>query len=304
MAEDNEAFEIEVSEDDIVYYIWDEDDNEIGFAVMEDGKEVEYYYEWVDKDNYAFADEEPHEEADAQKAGSGIDADAETAAEDEGSEDAAEKDGNHISVAELAELDGETVEMEISEEDIDHYLFDEKGNEIGFVIIEDGVEVECYYQEDDDSDNFELVDENKVEKATETAPTKSEEPAEPEEHGYLYKMAQIVGHEANKTRKKAQPHVENARTKATEGLDKVRSKAEVGVDKATEAVEEGGKKLKEKSDEYDLGITREGVSEATADLNAIAKEGAATAKELKEAYDDIMDSFGFLMPKGVRRKLP
>ena len=54
----------------------------------------------------------------------------------------------------------------------------------------------------------------------------------------------------------------------------------------------------------DLGITREGVAETTADLNAIAKEGAETAKELKEAYDDIMDSFGFLVPKGIRRKLP
>ena len=65
-----------------------------------------------------------------------------------------------------------------------------------------------------------------------------------------------------------------------------------------------GKKLKDKTSDVDLGITREGVAEATADLNAIAKEGAETAKELKEAYDDIMDSFGFLVPKGIRRKLP
>lgn len=273
MAEDNESIELEISEDDIIYYIWDEDDNEIGFAIEEDGKEVEYYYEDYVEDDYELVEVE------------------ELAGFEPYTDDASEA----LSVSELAELDGETVEMEISEDDIDHYLFDEQGNEIGFVIIEDGTEIECYYQDDEeDDDEFELVDELQEASA----------PEEPEEHGYLYKMAQIVGHESNKARKKAQPHVENARAKASEGLDKVRSKAEVGVDKATEAVEEGGQRLKAKSDEYDLGITREDVSAATSDLNAIAKEGAATAKELKETYDDIMDSFGFLMPKGIRRKLP
>ena len=286
MTDENETIELEISEDDIVYYIWDENDNEIGFAIMEDGKEVEYYYEETpDEDDYEFVEEIEFVDED----------------DDEGGED--EGEGAPMSVADLAELDGETVEMEISEEDIDHYLFDKDGNEIGFVIIEDGVEVECYYQDDDGE--IELVDgDEPQEEPARTAEAGPEPEPEPEEHGYLYKMAQILGHEGNKARKKAQPHVENARDKAAEGLGKVRSKAEVGVDKATEAVEESGKKLKEKSSEYDLGITREGVSEATADLNAIAKEGAATAKELKEAYDDIMDSFGFLMPKGVRRRLP
>lgn len=36
--------EVEYTDDDILYYIDDEQGNEIGFAVMEDGKEVEYYY--------------------------------------------------------------------------------------------------------------------------------------------------------------------------------------------------------------------------------------------------------------------
>lgn len=44
-------------------------------------------------------------------------------------------------------------------------------------------------------------------------------------------------------------------------------------------------------DEYDLGITREGVAEATDDFNAIYKEGIETAKELKDAFDDIKDAF-------------
>ena len=45
MAEEFETVELEYSEDDILYYIMDEDDNEIGFALEEDGQEVEYYYE-------------------------------------------------------------------------------------------------------------------------------------------------------------------------------------------------------------------------------------------------------------------
>ena len=39
-----EYYEVEYSNDDILYYIDDEQGNEIGFAVMEDGEEVEYYY--------------------------------------------------------------------------------------------------------------------------------------------------------------------------------------------------------------------------------------------------------------------
>ena len=45
MAEEFETIELEYSEDDILYYIEDEDGNEIGFALEEGGKEVEYYYE-------------------------------------------------------------------------------------------------------------------------------------------------------------------------------------------------------------------------------------------------------------------
>lgn len=46
-------------------------------------------------------------------------------------------------------------------------------------------------------------------------------------------------------------------------------------------------------DEYDLGITREGVAEATDDFNTIYKEGVETAKELKEAFDEIKEAFNF-----------
>ena len=44
---------------------------------------------------------------------------------------------------------------------------------------------------------------------------------------------------------------------------------------------------------YDLGITKEGVAEATQDVNAIYKDGVAIAAELKGAFDDIKSAFDF-----------
>ncbi|WP_165251615.1 hypothetical protein [Adlercreutzia sp. ZJ304] len=55
-------------------------------------------------------------------------------------------------------------------------------------------------------------------------------------------------------------------------------------------------KLSSKNDEddFDLGITREGVAEATADMNDIYKEGAQVAVELKETLSDIQEELSFL----------
>lgn len=39
-----ELVELDFTEDDIVYYLEDEHANRIGFVLMEDGKEVEYFY--------------------------------------------------------------------------------------------------------------------------------------------------------------------------------------------------------------------------------------------------------------------
>lgn len=183
----------------------------------------------------------------------------------------------------------EEVELEFSDEDILYYLVDEDEVEVGFVIEEDGQEVECYYEEYAEM-AFEVVDED--EKASGSKSAKGSAGAKekpqttnvkdeiPENPGYLYKMATIAGHEGNKVAKKAGKALDDVRGKATEQA----------------------KKAKAKADELDLGITREDVSQMTSDLNEIAREGAATAKELKETYDDIMDSFGFLMPKGNRRR--
>lgn len=187
----------------------------------------------------------------------------------------------------------ETVELEYSEDDILYYIEDEDGTEIGFALEEDGCEVEYYY-EGFDADDYETVSEPEpAAPASNSAGTQSSAPEDPVEHGYLYKMASIVGHEGNKKRKVAE-----------EKLDVVRGKAEVGLDKAKDVATEQASKAKAKKDEFDLGITREDVTEMKDDLNAIAKEGAETAKELKEAYNDIMENFGFLVPKKIRRRLP
>lgn len=185
----------------------------------------------------------------------------------------------------------ETVELEYSEEDVLCYLVDENGTEVGFVIMEDGVEVECYYEEFDGVE-FEVVEAASADEAAST-PEEPYVPQKSEDHGYIHKIASIAGFEGNKARKKAGAH-----------LDKARNAAGSHVNKAKKAASEQANKAKAKADEANLGITREGVAEATSDLNAIAKEGAETAKELKEAYDDIMENFGFLVPKKVRRRLP
>ena len=181
----------------------------------------------------------------------------------------------------------ETIELEYSEDDILYYIEDEDGVEIGFALEEDGSEVEYYY-EGFDAEDYEVVSEPEP-----SEPAVAAASEEPVEHGYLYKMASIVGHEGNKKRKVAE-----------EKLDVVRGKAEVGFSKAKDVATEQAGKAKAKKDELGIGISREDVTEMTTDLNAIAKEGAETAKELKEAYNDIMENFGFLVPKKVRRRLP
>ena len=195
----------------------------------------------------------------------------------------------------------ETIELEYSEDDILYYIEDEEGTEIGFALEEDGKEVEYYYEGFEASD-YEVVSEpeppapkpaGEPEQKPASAPAASAAEEAPKEHGYLYKLAAIAGHEGNKTRKKA-----------GEKLDVARGKAEEHLGKAKNVATEQAGKAKAKKDELDLGITREDVSEMTSDLNAIAKEGAETAKELKEAYDDIMENFGFLVPKKIKRRLP
>ncbi|MEG0376045.1 MAG: hypothetical protein RR672_10460, partial [Raoultibacter sp.] len=55
----------------------------------------------------------------------------------------------------------------------------------------------------------------------------------------------------------------------------------------------------EEENEFDLGITREGVAQATNDINSIYKDGVVIASELKGAFDDIKGAFDF---KSVLKK--
>lgn len=50
----------------------------------------------------------------------------------------------------------------------------------------------------------------------------------------------------------------------------------------------------EDGEEFDLGITREGIAEATADMNVVYKEGAEVLGELKDTMAEITDAMSFL----------
>lgn len=102
----------------------------------------------------------------------------------------------------VAADDLEVVELELSDDDIVRYLEDDQGNRIGFVIMEDGEEAEYLYVEDEDA---------------------------------------------------------------------------------------GG----EVADDGSLGITRDGVQQATDDMNAIFKDGVKMAAEFKGAFDDIKSALDF-----------
>ena len=115
----------------------------------------------------------------------------------------------------------ELFEIEIDEEDIVGYIYDEDDNEIGLVIHdEDGEEVELFYAS---GDEYEYVEE--------------------------------------------------------------------------EAADAPASKKASEDDEYDLGITREGVAETTNDMNAIYKDGIHIAAEFKGAFDDISAGLNFLKKK-------
>lgn len=125
-------------------------------------------------------------------------------AEEKVSEHAAEED-SQADKASAADEDLEVVELELSDDDIVRYLEDEQGNRIGFVIMEDGEEAEYLYVEDDEDEQAD-----------------------------------------------------------------------------SDVVDDGS-----------LGITRDGVQQATDDMNAIFKDGVKMAAEFKGAFDDIKSALDF-----------
>ena len=125
-------------------------------------------------------------------------------AEEKVSEHAAEED-SQADKASAADEDLEVVELELSDDDIVRYLEDEQGRRIGFVIMEDGEEAEYLYVEDDEDEQAD-----------------------------------------------------------------------------SDVVDDGS-----------LGITRDGVQQATDDMNAIFKDGVKMAAEFKGAFDDIKSALDF-----------
>lgn len=131
-------------------------------------------------------------------------------------EDSTVLNGEGYTIMDDDDLEGEVIEMEIEEGDIQAYIVDEDDNEIGFILLdENGEEQEYYFVGDDD---------------------------EQDEDG-------------------------------DDGVTVMRASDEK---------------------EIGLGLTRDDVTAATNDVNAIYREGASVVSELKGAYDDIMGSFDFL----------
>lgn len=176
-------------------------------------------------DTEELKDEERAEAAEAvpceEAAGEAADAAADAAADGEADEavageDVAEGDDTDADTNAAgggdADAEEELYEIEVAEDDIYAYIVDEDDNEIGFILLDENGEEQEYYYADD-----------------ETEGDAADAPA--------------------------------------------------------------------KDDEYDFGITREGVAEATSDMNAIYKDGVEIAAEFKGAFDDIMDGLSFLKKK-------
>ncbi len=121
----------------------DEDIRENGEAT-EDAEEVE-----TAEGAEAAACEPEGEEVEEVADGSDADADG-SDAEADGS-DAGTSAGAPSCGEELGD-DYELVELELSEDDIVRYLEDDEGNQIGFVVLEDGEECEYLYVEEDEDE--------------------------------------------------------------------------------------------------------------------------------------------------------
>lgn len=167
--------------------------------------------ELKDEDRAEAAEAVPCEEAAGEAADAAADAAADGEADEVAEGDDADADTNAAGGGD-ADAEEELYEIEVAEDDIYAYIVDEDDNEIGFILLDENGEEQEYYYADDETEG-DAAD----------APTKD--------------------------------------------------------------------------DEYDFGITREGVAEATSDMNAIYKDGVEIAAEFKGAFDDIMDGLSFLKKK-------
>lgn len=181
--------------------------------------------------------------------------------------DADELSSEAEEVDELEPEDGdygfELVELDYDENDVVRYIKDEAGNEIGFVLLEDGKETEYFYADEDEDEAYELVD------------------IEVNDEDILRYIEDDEGNEIGFVLEEDGKEVEYYYAEEDEADEKPKKK---------------------KGDEFDLGITREGVAAATRDANDIYREGMAAAAEFKEAFDDIKSGLDFSFLKSPKKK--
>lgn len=176
---------------------------------------------------------------------------------------------------EAVEFEEEVIEIEFDEDDIQCYLVDEDDNEIGFILLDEhGEEVEYYYAEEDTDS---AGDPEKPARGCRSSSEKKND-------SLAYRAGAAAAGAAATGKAAAKTGVE----KAKHGVEKARGWAD---------------KFQPNDDgEYDLGITREGVKETTADMNAIYHEGIETIAELKDAFDDINESLHLDSLLGKKRR--
>ena len=265
-----DAMELEFSEEDVAYYIDDEDGNEIGVALYdEDGNEVEYYYSDEDVE-YVEIDE-----ADGEDVGAGAawepEADASAAREPEADASAAREPETDT---EDEVFEEEAFELEFSEEDVAYYIEDEDGNEIGFALTEpDGTETEYYY-EGVDADAY-VEAPNDPPSTPVSAKSKGAQP-------FVRRAGEEVG---------------KLSVKAGEGAAQAAAAAKNTVRK----IKDGKSKDQEEDEDLGFGLTSSQVKKAAGDFTSLAKEGAQAAAELRGVYDDIFGELDFLKPSASSR---
>lgn len=173
----------------------------------------------------------------------------------------AQADGDEV------ELEEEVIEIEFDEDDVLYYLVDEDDVTVGFVLADEQGEEAEYYFTGEEIEQFKAEEEEK----SRTQATAAASSSKPKNNSLAYKAGAAAAGAATAGKAAAKTGVE----KAKHGVEKARGWAD---------------KFQPNDDgEYDLGITREGVEEATHDMNAIYHESVETIAELKGAFDDIKE---------------
>ncbi len=161
----------------------------------------------------------------------------------------------------------EIVELEYTEDQIEYYIEDEEGTELGFAIKdEDGTTVEYYYE--DNADEYEEAVADNDAAAPANSATQKDSP-----------------------RAKGNANEDSLAYMAGSAAVKLRSKAEKAPEKISAAAKKAAPAVKKNE-----------LKEAASDLNDIYKTGKEVGGELKAAYDDLTGMFDFL-PKTPKSKL-